>query len=130
MASVDDKLVAICAPPTTRRPTTRPLSSAISTRPGMSCVSFRCNSSPVDCGSSSNRSLRPACSERRMASSNTSLTLVSTRLSATRMVRSVCVRTPDFKPASTSRIATVEAPSTGNSAAMDNISASLWRRRR
>ncbi len=46
------------------------------------------------------------------------------------MVRSVCVRTPDFKPASTRRIATVDAPSTGRSAAMVSMSASLWRRRR
>ena len=46
------------------------------------------------------------------------------------MVRSVCVRTPDFRPASTSRIATVEAPSTGKSAAMVSMSPSLWRRRR
>jgi hypothetical protein len=60
-----------------------------------------------------------------MACSNTSLTFDNTRLSATRIVRSVCERTPDFNPARTSRIATVEAPSTGRSAAIDSMSASL-----
>jgi hypothetical protein len=107
-----------------------PVSSAISTRPGSSVDSLRISSSLVDCGSSSKRSLSPAVSDRRIVLSNTSLTFDSTRLSATRIVRSVCERTPDLSPASTRRIATVDAPSTGSSAAMVSMSDSLWRRRR